>query len=123
MLWRKPYSTVVLRGVVAASGWDLVIGVPSWEEISQAELWLRLADRDLAGVSRRVLLYMVPDETVLEACVAPSRLVDYGWSSSEWPIDVDHVFASVPVANLTVVGQPTEDVWDEVVNSIAKCQH
>lgn len=122
MLWRQPYQPRVLEAVRVEGLPDgILVGV--FDPLGQAELgvWLRLFES--AGQDRQVKILAIgmPSPRKFEAILPPSRHSQVVWRdegglAQTLAIDKpERSFAAIVtggIADLLVVGLPTEEVWE-----------
>lgn len=124
MLWRESYKPEIRREVVATpfEGETFpLIGSGSLLAGREVEVWWRLFEEDFPGTAVEVL----PDRLTAEAMAvrAPSRQprirFDARVIDGMRGLMDDRAFCMLVhegIAKLTIIGPPTEEVWDEVAS-------
>lgn len=130
MLWRRTYEPRVAEGVAlpdSTISTSILLG--AFDARGQAELgiWLRLLES--ASLDRHVSLAFIrpawtpKDRRLVEAIIPPSRRTQIAWvedPEGKWaaviqPDRPERCFAALlsdGVADMLIVGPPTEDVWE-----------
>lgn len=142
MMWRQPYQTQILRGVVQpmVSGksllgrelkieeFDLVVGAVSMSSLSDQEIYRRLF-AEAFDPARFGQLFWGCSASEVESVVPASRHDQCFLLAGAHPfgeaigsLALDRAFAWVPKAELIMVGPPTEDAWEKMMAAINKSQ-
>ncbi len=122
MLWRESYSPTVIRDRIRTPFSDeslVYVGSYALEASREVEIWWRLFEQELPGFLVEVVPESLRDEVI--ALRAPSRHSRIRFDSAALGV-IDEVephraFCAVVragIAELVVIGPPTEEVWDEV---------
>lgn len=131
MLGRKGYSTYIDRefkfdgscrainvsgGLLDRASRPVVLVGTGINSLQNLEVWQRLLASEF-GPSDRIAIVLLDCEDRTEAalCVPRSRIdrLHFG-DSKDWP-QQDREFAWIPKKSLLMVGQPTEEAWEEFV--------
>ncbi|MFM9873387.1 MAG: hypothetical protein ACKVQS_07980 [Fimbriimonadaceae bacterium] len=109
MLWRKGYETQKIEGYLAPSDVQgvVVVGISSLDQVTDAELWMRLLDKDFPGLDWRIVSFGLDLGLVLP----PSRMRRVVEIVGEWGLDREFCLCVAP--GFLMVGPPTEDAWEE----------
>lgn len=114
MLWRKGYETRRVDGFVAPIAIDLLVavGLSRVEQVTDAELWMKLLDKDFPKLEWGLLSFGVELGDVMPG----SRLKRVRDMEGDW--GVEREFCYCPAARLMMVGPPTEDAWEDFANAV-----
>jgi len=128
VLWRQTYEPRILESIELAGVPDGIL-LGAFDPKGQAELgvWLRLFES--AGQDHRVKILAIgmPNRKIFESVLSPRRQsqivwLDHGELAQILAIDKpERSFAAIVangVADLLVVGLPTEDVWERFERSL-----
>ena len=121
MLWRESYSPRLIREKIRTPFSDeslLLIGSRSLSASREVEIWWRLCEEDFMGFAVEVLPEACQDEAgILRAGSRQARIrFNSEALSIVQELPDDRAFCAVVrdgIAELIVVGPPTEEVWDE----------
>lgn len=109
MLWRKGYETRKLEDFEVPLGVEcvVVIGISALDQVTDAELWMRLLDKDFPGLDWRILSFGLD----LGVGLPGSRMRRVVEVEGDWGLDRE--FCLCVPARFLMVGPPTEDAWEE----------
>jgi hypothetical protein len=116
MLWRKGYATQKVEGFVAPAFVDgvVVVGISALDQVTDAELWMRLLDKDFPDLDWRILSFGLDLGLVLP----PSRMRRVVEVVGDWGLERE--FCLCVPAGFLMVGPPTEDAWEEFAAVVHK---
>jgi len=109
VLWRKGYSTQKVEGFVAPGQFEgvVVVGISALDQVTDAELWMRLLDKDFPDLDWRILSFGVDLGVALPA----SRMRRVVEVAGDWGLERE--FCLCVSTGFLMVGPPTEDAWEE----------
>ena len=118
MLWCRAYVTRIEQDFHFATGSDalLCLVMSSWDQVSDVLLWTKLIAADLPEVDYEILIAIQTEPGQEEMAFPPSALKRCRRFAGA--VAFTAVFAYIPQVNTAVIGAPTEDAWDAVVDLV-----
>ncbi len=114
MLWKKGYETKAVAGFVVPEETEgiVLIGISDLNQVTDAELWMRLLDKDFPGLDWRIVSFGLDLGIALPA----SRMRRVKVLVGDW--GVEREFCLCVPARFLMVGPPTEDAWEQFAEVI-----
>ncbi|MBS1710252.1 MAG: hypothetical protein JSS71_00845 [Armatimonadetes bacterium] len=113
---RKPYTTLRQAGFMAPEPLPspVVLGIFDIGQVPDAEIWMRLLERQFPNLGWRILSFGVD----LELALAPSRFRRAVPGRADW--GQPREFAYCVSGGLLMAGPPTEEAWEEFEAAVSR---